>query len=79
MKPATPVMTQTLGADANCSRRRRYGAEITSSQWKSTRRADSGRVRAGARRPIIRAARRGILGDATKHLPFPVGRSAFLS
>jgi len=34
MNPATPVTTQTLGAERNCSRRWRYGAEITSSQWR---------------------------------------------
>jgi hypothetical protein len=51
MNPATPVMTQTFGAETSCSRRRRYDAEITSSQWKGTRRADSGQVCAGAHLP----------------------------
>ena len=41
MNPATPVTTQTLGAETSCSRRRRYSGEITSSQWRSTRRAES--------------------------------------
>ena len=41
MNPATPVTTQILGAETSCSRRRRYSGEITSSQWKSTRRAES--------------------------------------
>ena len=41
MNPATPVTTQILGAETSCSRRRRYSGEMTSSQWKSTRRAES--------------------------------------
>ena len=51
MNPATPVTTQTLGAETSCSRRWGYGAKITSSPWKSTRRADSGQLCAGARPP----------------------------
>jgi hypothetical protein len=41
MNPATPVTTQILGAETSSSRSRRYRGEITSSQWKSTRRAES--------------------------------------
>jgi hypothetical protein len=56
MNPATPVTTQTLGAERSCSRRWGYGAKITSSQWKCTRRADSGQSCAGAHRSINHAA-----------------------
>jgi hypothetical protein len=59
MNPATPVTTQTLGEEASCSRRWRYGAMITSSQA----RVPAGLIQSNCARehdrPIIRAADRG--------------------
>lgn len=71
MNPATPVTTQTLGADNSLSRRRRYDAEITSSQWKGARQADSGRLCAGAQ-PLDqtrRTSRQSTRGDKASSIP----------
>lgn len=56
MNPATPVTSQVFGADIKSARRLRKGARITSSQWKSSRRADSGQSAREHACPIVRAA-----------------------
>ena len=61
MNPATPVTTQTLGADSSCARRWGYGAEITCSQWRCTRRQIQGSRAREHVHSILRAACRGIL------------------
>jgi hypothetical protein len=71
MKPATPVTTQALGAETSWWRRWGYGAEITSSQWKGTRRADSGQLCAGAQ-PLDqtrRPSRQSTRGDKASSIP----------
>ena len=82
MKPATPVTSQVLGADARCSRRLRYGAKITGSQWKGTRRAESGQSCAGAL-PADHTRRTLRLFSATRqsifHSPRALSHNAYKS
>lgn len=77
MNPATPVTTQTFGAETSCSRRRRYEVEITISQSKGTRRAvPRVVVRGSAATRLGRLQDATCLADASKHLPFPAPRLA---
>jgi hypothetical protein len=74
MKPATPVTSQARGADAKCSRRFRYGAEIKRSRgW----RVPASPVQGGRAREhdcsIKIAAARGYPRGRDKASSIPVG------